>query len=133
MSVSQYNCIDLFQWKRFRCGEVRHRIRIRCDVNANIDHNSRLVGSYEVTSASDFLIRTKSGYTSPSRTWSLWPVDVQTKVSQQLPSFFCVRFSISTDITNCFGNDWRGPLNCDFPTSFHSNFSCNGSSSTDSF
>ena len=115
VGVRQDNCIDLFERKRLRSREVRHWVSIGCDVDANVDHNSRFIGCYKVTCTTDLLVGTKSCDTCPCRTWSLWTVNVQPKVPQQFAAFFSIGFSITTNVSNGLGENWRCSLNRNFP------------------
>ena len=115
VGVGQNNCIDLLERKCLRSCEVRHWVGVGRNVDTNVDHDSRFIGCYKVTCTTNLLVGTKSCDTCPCRTWSLWTVNVQSKVPQQFAALFSIGFSISTNVSNGLGEDRRCSLNRNFP------------------
>ena len=116
VSVRQHHRVEFVEGQGFWGREVRHRVGVARDVDADVDHHPRFVGGHQVARTSDFTVRAEGGHTRPRRTWTRRPVDVEAEILQQLTTLGGVGFAVATDVVDGLGQHRRCALDTNKPT-----------------
>ena len=116
--VGEHNSVQFVKRQRFWRVEKRHRIGVRSDVHAHVDHDTGFVGRHVVAGSTHFTVRTERSNTGPGASGTSRAVDVQTEVLQQFTALIPMGLAVHADVMNRFRKQgWRS-LNLDGPAGF---------------
>ena len=116
--MGEHDSVQLVQRQRFWRIEKRHRVGVRSDVHAHIDHDTGLVGRHIVAGSPHFTVGSERCDAGPGTSRTSRAVDVQSEVLQQFTSLIPMGLTVHADVMNRFRKQRRRSLNLHSPTGF---------------